>query len=143
MTNKEAAEILQSMKPDFPLPKAAQTRRAQNDALDAAIEALKVEPCDDAIGRQAAIDALEKHERSNGHNYSMFVDVVSECAEIIRDLPPTQPERKRGKWIYHIDDIFPAESTMECDQCHAEQPLTCDDEFCPHCGARMEGKGEQ
>lgn len=45
---------------------------------------------------------------------------------------------KKGKWIYHIDDLFPAESTMECNQCHAEQSLTCDDEFCPHCGAKME-----
>ena len=56
MTNKEAAEILRGMKSDFQLPKAAQTRRAQNDALDAAIKALKAESCDDAISRQAAID---------------------------------------------------------------------------------------
>ena len=59
MTNKEAIEVLRSMKSDFPLPKAAQTRRAQNDALDAAIKALKAEPCDDAISRRAAIDVIE------------------------------------------------------------------------------------
>jgi hypothetical protein len=47
----------------------------------------------DTISRQAAIDALAKHEKSKGHNYTMFVDVVSECAEIIRDLPSAQPER--------------------------------------------------
>lgn len=47
---------------------------------------------DDIISRQAAIDALAEHEKSRGHNYSMFVDVVSECAEIIRDIPPVQPE---------------------------------------------------
>lgn len=34
--NEEAIEILQSMKSDFPLPKAAQTRRAQNESLEAA-----------------------------------------------------------------------------------------------------------
>ena len=49
---------------------------------------------DDIISRQAAIDALAKHEKSRGHNYSMFVDVVSECAEIIRDVPPMQPEQQ-------------------------------------------------
>ena len=44
---------------------------------------------------------------------------------------------KHGRWIYHIDDLFPAESTQECDQCHEEQPLTCGDNFCPNCGADM------
>ena len=53
---------------------------------------------------------------------------VGEALKIMTDEQPTiQP--KRGKWIYHIDDLFPAESTMECNQCHAEQPLTCDDEI--------------
>ena len=52
--------------------------------------------CEDTISRQAAIDALAKHEKSNGHNYTLFVDIVSECAEIIRDLPSAQPEQH---WI--------------------------------------------
>lgn len=47
---------------------------------------------------------------------------------------------RHGRWIYHIDDLFPTESTQECDQCHEEQPLTCDDNFCPHCGAKMHRK---
>lgn len=52
--------------------------------------------CEDTISRQEAIDALAKHEKSNGHNYTLFVDIVSECAEIIRDLPSAQPEQH---WI--------------------------------------------
>lgn len=48
-------------------------------------------------------------------------------------------ERKTGKWIYHIDDLFPMESTKECDQCRTEQNLDCDGNFCPWCGVRMEG----
>lgn len=51
-------------------------------------------------------------------------------------------EVKHGRWIMHIDDLFPAESTMECDQCHEEQPLECDDKYCPNCGAKMEGEKE-
>ena len=82
----------------------------------------------DTISRQAAIDALYSVDEYN-----------SRSVKAIKQLPPIQP--KRGKWIYHIDDLFPAESTMECNQCHAEQPLTCDDEFCPHCGAKMEVTG--
>lgn len=45
---------------------------------------------DDLINRQAALKALEKHEKSNGHNYTLFVDIVAECEEIIRDVPSTQ-----------------------------------------------------
>lgn len=45
-----------------------------------------------------------------------------------------------GRWIMHINDLFPAESTMECNQCHEEQPLECDDKYCPNCGAKMEKK---
>ncbi len=51
---------------------------------------------DDLISREAAIDALEKHEKSKGHNYSLFVGVVSECEEIIRNLPSATAD---GRWI--------------------------------------------
>lgn len=46
----------------------------------------------------------------------------------------------RGHWIEHISDLFPADSTIECDQCHAEQPTGIDDNFCPNCGADMRGE---
>ena len=45
----------------------------------------------DLIDRQLALDMLSRHERSGGHNYTLFVDIVSECAEIIRDVPSAQP----------------------------------------------------
>lgn len=56
----------------------------------------------DLISRQAAIDALAEHEKSKGHNYSLFVDIVSECAEIIRDIPPA------CQWI-QCDEEMPEE----------------------------------
>ena len=47
-------------------------------------------------------------------------------------------DRPQGEWIIHFDDLFPAESTEECPICHAEQLINGnDDNFCPHCGARM------
>lgn len=93
----------------------------------------------DTISRAAAIDALDKchcgGKDENGRPW-IYKENAVEAIEMVEPSPPAEP--KKGKWIYHIDDLFPAESTMECNQCHAEQSLTCDDEFCPHCGAKME-----
>ena len=86
----------------------------------------------DCISRQAAIDAARDWYEG------LICGSFKGLEKRLRALPSAQPELKKGKWIYHIDDLFPAESTKECDQCHAEQPLICDDEFCPHCGAKME-----
>ena len=83
----------------------------------------------DYISRQAAIDAVQNRHMMLSKEKVLLINDL-------KKLPPAEP--KRGKWIYHIDDLFPAESTMECNQCHAEQPLICDDEFCPKCGAKME-----
>ncbi len=49
-------------------------------------------------------------------------------------------ERKTGHWIMHIDDLFPADSTQECSECHEWQfiYLGNDDNYCPNCGAKME-----
>lgn len=85
----------------------------------------------DTISRKAAIEDVKSWEAVDEREKHLQKDVI----EWLKEFPPAQPER--GKWIYHIDDLFPAESTMECNRCHAEQPLTCDDEFCPHCGADM------
>ena len=92
----------------------------------------------DYISRQAVIDALHTWFR-DGFDEDKWWNSTHVLAAI-EGLPPAEP--KRGRWIYHIDDLFPAESTKECDQCHAEQPLICDDEFCPHCGAKMEVNSE-
>ena len=74
----------------------------------------------DLISRQAAIDALAKHEKSNGHNYTLFVDIVSECAEIIRDLPSAQPEPhycRECKWSrchINVDKYGNTETYWHC-----------------------------
>ncbi len=42
-----------------------------------------------------------------------------------------------GEWIYHFDDIWPEESTIQCSLCREHQPLGIDENFCPNCGALM------
>ena len=88
----------------------------------------------DLISRQAAIDAFMTMT-SDG-------DKADWCKWVLKQLPSAQPERKAGKWIKHISDIYPADSTMECNVCHAEQTLLCDDNYCPNCGAKMEDDHE-
>lgn len=128
----------------------------------------------DLISRKAAIEALMEFDKKlRKINWYQYPYIEHECRGVdkaivkIASLPSAQPdlsgysdklwrnayergkaeaqpERKKGKWIKHIDDLFPAESTLECNVCHHEQPLTIDDNFCPNCGsynggARMEG----
>lgn len=47
---------------------------------------------------------------------------------------------RHGRWIYHDDDLFPADSTQECSYCHEEEYMTlCNENYCPNCGAKMDG----
>lgn len=70
---------------------------------------------------------------------------ISQLAEIGKGIGEKMDDVEKvrhGCWIMHIDDLFPEESTMECNQCHEEQPLDCDDKYCPNCGAKMERSKE-
>lgn len=60
----------------------------------------------------------------------------------IRSLETDTVEVVRGKWIKHIDNQYPQESTEECSVCHHHQFLSVmlDNNYCPNCGARMEDK---
>ena len=49
---------------------------------------------------------------------------------------------KRGKWVLHYDEAFPADATIECSICHEEQPACIDDNYCPNCGAKMDEVAE-
>ena len=99
------------------------------------------------MGRLIDADVLKRHEQkiaTQAWKMQVKASVETILNQFIDDIDhaPTVdavPVR-HGRWIYHIDDLFPAESTQECDQCHEEQPLTCGDNFCPNCGAKMTRK---
>lgn len=44
----------------------------------------------------------------------------------------------KGEWIYHVDDLSPAESTQECSVCREHEKMSIvNDNYCPNCGAKM------
>lgn len=64
-------------------------------------------------------------------------------ALLMKEAPTIDPEslRPQGEWIYHIDDLFPAEGTQECSNCHQEEKISlCNENYCPNCGAKMTTK---
>ena len=118
----------------------------------------------DLIDRQVAIDALAEHEKSNGHNYTLFVDIVSECAEIIRDLPSVQPEQVEPCSVSLIEKREPIDGyrdrwyrkifccakcgmkirteTWNEKRCFWKGTILKDNSmpmYCPNCGKKMEG----
>ena len=88
----------------------------------------------DVISRQAAIDALAEHEKSRGHNYTLFVDIVSECAEIIRDLPPAQTEWNNHEVACLLAELFDDDCACNFNGIDEWLPLKCDfaETCCPH-----------
>lgn len=106
------------------------------EAFEIAIEALKQEPCDDAISRQAAIDAFERfiHElgiKDEPYNYG-------EMALSVQNVPSIKPQEKTGHWIR-------GHHGFGCSNCHKSIEGKWDDNidditgtlFCPNCEAKM------
>ena len=58
------------------------------------------------------------------------------CKATANELPPAQPEPKRGKWIYKTDLITVPTGYWECSECK-EGRLLYEANFCPNCGADM------
>ena len=105
----------------------------------------------DLIDRQAAIDALlrltncktvrELFEYNAAHNLAeMWPGGINDAIDAIIAVPPAQPERIKGRWIYHPEIGWG--ETWLCDQCGEKTASTVMGKpranFCPNCGAEME-----
>lgn len=81
----------------------------------------------DTISRQQAIDAL---------------DCINGAEEVLRSLPPAQPEPHEGQWILY-DKRFPWRTWYKCSECGNYLDFSgvnggrVEPHFCPKCGARM------
>lgn len=71
----------------------------------------------DLISRDAAIDALIERDPNCG----------IDSAEVIKDLPSAQPERKTGKWLW--------QDGVRCSNCNHKLQTTGLLSCCPNCGS--------
>ena len=99
LSPKEAITILEGMRIDIPVPKAAVTQIKKNLALDMAINALncsEIPNNSDTIRRQDAIDAIEAKEANEFGNYVeynvAFNDGLRSAVFALEDLSSAQPE---------------------------------------------------
>lgn len=117
------------------------------EALEMAIKALKMEPCEDCISRQEVLSEIEKvcfgkyfvkFRIDNGSNGTRDYMI-----KYIKAMSSVQPEQKMGHWIY--DNIA---NNWRCDKC-GETPKTMGYvgtadfmakhfKYCNHCGTKMQ-----
>ena len=96
MTNEEAIQTIKSECYISDLLDLDRTRMV-NSALDKAVEALKAEPCEDCISRQAVIDTIE-----TDCSWDMFDEFgnrtpTGECIiEAIKRVPSVEPIAKNA-----------------------------------------------
>lgn len=111
----------------------------------------KIEPCGDAISRQAVLDGIEELKRSpwatdkrgNGFEY-----LITEALDVVADLCVKQAssvnkqEPKTGHWILDETD-----NSITCDKCGcliwANDISNGEAYYCPNCGARMESEDKE
>lgn len=89
----------------------------------------------DLISRQAAIKEFSCCELTPDGG------IDANCAiDILNQLPPAQPERKKGKWVTYDGDWL--KTMFKCSECGAMIDINEKDRnfFCYHCGADMRGE---
>ncbi len=132
-------------------------------ALDMAIEALKAEPCEDAISRQAVIEFVEyiqtikdrHNEEGSPINYGTICDIVIRGWELVEAEEVQEP--KTGHWITDAETYYKAinergnrvdeytpyfTDDIACSECLAKYSVLDNEtqffKHCPNCGSKNE-----
>ena len=125
MTREEAIRIAQGLITNFKCESETMV-----DFCNVVIKALKQEPCEDCISRQA-VDELSE---ALVHTTINKADFVCNFWERLQKLPSVTPKKKTGKWIRTTDKT--GHLVWKCD-CGWQQRLWTN--FCPDCGCQMRG----
>ena len=104
------------------------------EALDMAISALKQEPCEDAVSRDAVLNAIDKWHENN--NQLLVNDSIEDLIIDVTYLPSVT--QKSGKWIGLY--VGNGEVKYECSVCGFIASGKW--KYCCECGSRMENNNE-
>ena len=139
MTNLEAADLLDNL-----IGMVSDNHDSDYDeALSKGRDILKSEPCEDAISRQAAIDAMYalcdtgENLKENPWRDNPHIDGITDALD---NLPSVTPKPKTGHWI-KIEPYPMMEHEYKCSECYhgTDNPF---ENYCSECGAKMQGVEE-
>ena len=113
----------------------------KKEALDMAVKALKQEPCEECVSRQAALDAFglsEKTRKYGGDHSGYDMVMLYEIQDILEDLPSVTPAQKTGRWKRVSIDKYVqhAMAFYRCSECRGESIGMS--KYCQNCGTKME-----
>ena len=111
------------------------------------------EPCDDAISRQAAIEAMEYCDftKSVNDGLALYKESVVEALKGLPSASGTEKSNKIGHWIksdavlivgYADTENYIKLPAQECSICHKPHIKGYGADFCPNCGAKMSEGGQ-
>lgn len=91
---------------------------------------------EDLISRQAVIDTLDRMDKvlDEDRTVEMYRDLLKECYTVLPSVNPQKP--KIGHWKSTIDG---KPICSECDFISESLDGYFVSNYCPNCGARMEG----
>ena len=98
---------------------------------------------DDAISRQAALDAfgLSEKTRKYGGDYSGYdTMMLYEIQRELEDLPSVNPQQKTGHWKIKRASIHPYGNDVACSECGFTMGSSFGYKYCPSCGVKMESE---
>lgn len=108
------------------------------------LEYEQIEPCDDAISRQAVNTLVDELARAISDERCCMSRGRSTATimQNILDLPPVNLQPKTGHWIWELEDW----NKWTCSECgfskRTDIHTKLGHKFCPNCGAKMEESKE-
>lgn len=101
----------------------------------------KIEPCDDLISREAALEKMADYVASG---YADSTEDFEEYSRIICQLPPVTQKSETGHWINlekkYKGQVLPFWGRYGCSKCGGYGEGTFN--YCPNCGCRMQESEE-